>query len=88
VRALPDARAEHADIAANGNHVAIVWRSSNGMETNLYAWLSTDGGTSFEKTTLAATQGDNDQPHLVSNAQHTLVVWRTQNGVDVHEITF
>jgi hypothetical protein len=88
LRALPDAQAEHADVAARGDKVAIVWRSFLGKDTSLKAWLSTDGGKTFETRLLATTRGNNDQPHLVANDAHMVVVWRTEEKAQIHELNF
>jgi hypothetical protein len=83
VRALPDSRAEHADVAAAGDRVAIVWRSFDGQSTRLRAWLSADGGKTFRIQELGATDGENDQPHLVRSGHAIYNVWRTALGVKV-----
>jgi hypothetical protein len=83
VRSLPDERAEHADVAAIGERVAIVWRSFDGQDTRLRAWLSVDGGAHFRVAELGATAGDNDQPHLVQHDGKIHSVWRTASGVQV-----
>lgn len=88
VRALPDAQAEHADVAALGEHVAIVWRSYAGKQTSLKAWLSRDGGKTFETRLLATASGNNDHPRLVANDTRMVVVWRTEQQAEIHEITF
>ena len=88
VRALPDAQAEHADVAAIGDKVAIVWRSFQGKETTLKAWLSKDGGKTFETRLLATARGNNDQPRLVRNSSRMVVVWRTDEQAQIHELNF
>jgi hypothetical protein len=88
VQLLPDAQAEHADVAAQGNKVAIVWRSYQGQDTALKAWLSRDGGKTFETRLLARTQGENDQPRLIANDTQMVVVWRTRDKAEIHAITF
>jgi hypothetical protein len=88
VRALPDAQAEHADVAALGDKVAVVWRSFLGKETALKAWISQDGGKTFETRLLAKTSGGNDQPRLVSNGSQLVVVWRKEDKADIYAITF
>ena len=85
---LPDERAEHASVAANGNRVAVVWRSVDGMTTTLKAWLSADGGRSFQLRQLAQAQGENDFPRLAQLGARIAVVWRTNNEVQVHDIQF
>ncbi|MBI2751296.1 MAG: hypothetical protein HYX43_18685 [Burkholderiales bacterium] len=86
VRRLPDERAEHADVAALGARVAVVWRSTDGMATTLKAWLSTDGGQHFHTKTLGHAQGDNDHPRLAQQGDRLVVVWRTEKEVQVHDI--
>ena len=88
LRVLPDARAEHADVMADGKKVAIVWRSTEGASTQLKAWLSTDAGQSFELKDLSQAQGYNDHPRLVQSKDRMAVVWRTMNGVQVHALAF
>jgi hypothetical protein len=88
VRALPDARAEHADVLAAGQRVAVVWRSVNGVQSTLHAWLSKDGGITFHLQTLGKVQGDNDHPRLAQQGARMVAVWRNAKEVQVHEITF
>ena len=88
VIALPDERAEHADVMAQGKNVAVVWRSSEGMKTTLRAWLSRDGGKRFEIKNIAETNGYNDHPRLVQSNQRMAIVWRLPKGAQVYEIKF
>lgn len=88
VRALPDEGAEHADVLASGDRVAVVWRSVDGAQSTLKAWLSTDSGQSFRLVTLASVKGDNDQPRLAQRGQRMVAVWRNSKEVQVHEIRF
>jgi hypothetical protein len=88
VRPLPDAQAEHADVVAHGDKVAIVWRSFQGKETSLKAWLSSDGGKSFETRLLATARGNNDHPRLIERDGRMLVVWRTDEQAQMHELHF
>ncbi len=88
VRQLPDARAEHADVLSDGQQVAVVWRSSEGATTTLKAWLSRDGGQSFQLKILGQTTGYNDHPRLAQSGPRMVVVWRTTQEIQVHDITF
>jgi hypothetical protein len=88
VRALPDARAEHADVLADGPNVAVVWRSSEGAVTSLKAWLSTDGGQNFALKTLGQATGYNDHPRLAQSGSRMVVVWRNTQETQVHELRF
>jgi hypothetical protein len=88
VRLLPDERAEHADVMASGQRVAVVWRSIDGMTSTLKAWLSTDGGQTFRTQVLSQVKGDNDFPRLVQQGSRMAVVWRNTTEVQVHDIQF
>jgi len=88
VRALPDERAEHADVLAWGTRVAVVWRSVDGARTTLKAWLSGDGGQTFRLHTLGKITGDNDHPRLAQQGARMVAVWRNANEVQVHELKF
>ncbi|MFY7867724.1 hypothetical protein [Roseateles sp.] len=74
VRALPDPAAEHADLAASGAKLAIVWRSFDGQAHRLRAWVSNDGGQHFELKDLRSSPMDNDHPRLLLR--------RTGSGAD------
>lgn len=82
VRPLP-VGAAHADVAARGNRVAIVWKRFDGTMTRVESWLSQDGGRNFTAGPTLQTAGNSDQPRLLSNDKATLVVWRTDDGVAV-----
>ena len=88
VRLLPDERAEHADVMASGQQVAVVWRSIDGMTSTAKAWLSTDGGQSFRVQILGQVRGGNDYPRLVQQGSRMAVVWRNSTEVQVHDIQF
>jgi hypothetical protein len=89
VRAVPDPGAEHADVAAIGSQVVVVWRSFDGQRFTIRAWVSRDGGQRFELRELAHTVHANDQPRLVSDGTRLWLLWRdvyrTQvEVIDVH----
>ena len=75
-------------MAASGDRVAVVWRSVDGAQSTLKAWLSTDSGQSFRLVTLASVTGDNDQPRLAQQGERMVAVWRNTKEVQVHEIRF
>jgi hypothetical protein len=85
---LPDQRAEHADVMSYKEKVAIVWRSSEGNKTSLKAWLSRDGGKTFEVTNLGDTVGYNDHPRLAQLGARMVVVWRLPEEIKTYEISF
>ena len=88
VRSLPDERAEHADVAASGRKVAIVWRSYDGERTRVRAWVSADDGASFVVRELMSSPLDNDHPRLVANGPDNFVVWRTERDIHVRKIAW
>jgi hypothetical protein len=88
VRALPDEAAEHADVAVAGERVAVVWRSVEGARSTLRAWLSSDGGQTFQLRELAQVQGENDHPRLAQQGERLVVVWRNTKEVQVYELRF
>jgi hypothetical protein len=85
---LPDERAEHADIMAIGERVVVAWRSTDGMQTTLKAWLSNDGGRSFTVRELGQVGVANDFPRLVQQGTRIAAVWRNVNEVKVYDINF
>lgn len=88
VRPLPDERAEHADVLAVGERVAIVWRSADGARSSIKAWLSSDGGHNFREQSLGEVNGPNDFPRLVEHAGQFVVVWRNAQEVLTYVLTF
>ena len=87
VKALPDARAEHADVLAHKQRVVVVWRSSEGSTSTLKAWISENEGQSFSVKVLGQTQGPNDHPRLVQRAEKMLVVWRDTKEIKVYDVS-
>ncbi|QDF99715.1 hypothetical protein CJ010_11000 [Azoarcus sp. DD4] len=76
-RPLGGERAAHADVAAAGGRVALVWKEFDGERTRLYAELSADGGGSFRRTELAATTGASDQPRILRRGDDFFAFWHT-----------
>lgn len=85
VQALP-AGATHADIVVRGNIVGIVWKRFDGSVTRVESWVSKDGGRHFASGPSLQTEGESDQPRLVSNDTSMLMVWRTAAGVAVADL--
>lgn len=88
VRALPDPRAEHADVLAAGEQVAVVWRSTDGARSSIKAWLSADGGRNFREQWLGEVSGPNDFPRLAQHAGRMVVVWRNAQEVLTYALAF
>lgn len=76
-RRLGGDAAAHADIAAQGERVAIAWKEFDGERTRLRGLLSRDGGESWSEVDLAATAGPSDQPRLLARDGRFLVFWNT-----------
>jgi hypothetical protein len=77
-RALPDVRAEHADIAAAGARVWIVWKSFDGAHTSIRMTASRDGGQSWTEQSLLKTARGSDQPRLLLQGERAVLAWNTQ----------
>ena len=86
VRTVPDPGAEHADVAAIGSQVVVVWRSFDGQRFTIRAWVSRDGGQRFELRELAHTVHANDQPRLVSDGTRLWLLWRDVHRTQVEVI--
>lgn len=76
-RSLPDG-AEHADIAASGSKVWMVWKRFDGQQTVVGLMQSADGGVTWAESVLASTTGSSDHPHLQVHAQQAWLVWNTE----------
>lgn len=85
-QALPTG-ATHPDIAVDGSKVAIVWKRFDGTATQVESWLSKDGGKHFTPGPSLKTDGDSDQPRVVSKDGAMLVVWRRADGIAVADLT-
>ncbi|MFZ5544259.1 MAG: sialidase family protein [Pseudomonadota bacterium] len=85
-RLLPDEGAEHADVAAAGERVAVVWRSFAAGATRLRAWCSTDGGRRFTLRELASSIEENDQPRLLRHGDRLIALWRDAQEVHVETL--
>lgn len=79
--------AAHADLAAAGSHLAIVWKEFDGERTRLHALISSDRGVSFTPRELDATAGASDQPRVLARGDTLYVFWRTEKeGFRLHRL--
>lgn len=76
--ALPDANAEHADLALSGERVAVVWTTFDGNTTGLSAWVSPDGGRSGTLHRLASTAAGADHARALSHGGRLYAFWHTE----------
>ena len=74
---LGGVRAEHGDVLAAGNSIAVVWKEFDGQATTVRARWSAQGGA-WQERTLATTAGASDHPHLVGDGGAIWLVWRTE----------
>lgn len=80
-------QAEHAEVAAAGDRVAVAWKEFDGTATGIHARLSPDGGATWSQVTVAATQGASDHPHLVRRGAELWLLWRTaDDGIIVRKL--
>lgn len=87
VMRLGGPQAEHAEVAAAGQRVAVVWKEFDGAATGIHAQLSPDGGATWSKYTIASTQGSSDHPHLMRRGAELWLLWRTaDDGIIVRKI--
>ena len=71
--------AVHADIAVNGNRVAIAWKEFDGENTRLRGLVSRDGGERWQEINLAATPGSSDHPRVLAFGENLYVFWNTRD---------
>ncbi|MES3021062.1 MAG: sialidase family protein [Pseudomonadota bacterium] len=81
---LGTAQAQHADIAVQGDAVALAWKQFDGGATAVVGRHSRDRGASWEQHVLASTSGNSDHPRLLATPAGIVLVWRTEaEGVRV-----
>lgn len=70
--------AAHADLAASGRRLAIVWKEFDGERTRLRAMVSADAGETFTERELASTAGASGQPQVLAHGGGFLAFWHTR----------
>ena len=76
--AVGDESAAHADVAAAGRRVAVVWKSFDGERTRLHVMRSDDGGQHWQTQALAATTEASAQPLVLARDGRFHVFWHTR----------
>lgn len=74
--------AAHADIAASGNRVVVVWKEFDGTRARLRAMISDrpgSAGDAWRERDLRATAGASDQPRVLEHGGQFYAFWHTQN---------
>ena len=80
-------QAEHDEVGASGQRVAVVWKEFDGKSTGIHAQVSPDGGASWSKHTVATTQGGSDHPHIMRRGAELWLLWRTaDDGIVVRKL--
>ena len=70
--------AAHADIAAAGQRVVVVWKEFDGTRSRLRAMISDNGGESWRERDLLSTAGASDQPRVLEHGGRFHAFWNTQ----------
>jgi hypothetical protein len=85
---IDDAQASHADIGIAGSHIAIAWKSFDGVRVTLKLMSSKDGGVTFSTVQLSqtATTGTGDQPRVIKRGDALQVAWRTNERMEVFDV--
>lgn len=84
---LGTTQASHADIAVQGNQIAIVWKQFDGQATAILARMSNDGGITWQENELARTAGESDKPYMTAAPSGLVLYWRTQNeGIRIVQV--
>lgn len=77
-RTVGGQRAEHADLVAAGQRLALVWKEFDGERTHLFADLSDDAGQTFKTVALAVSSGASDQPRALQRGTALYAFWRSE----------
>lgn len=84
---LGGVRAEHGEVLAAGQTIAVVWKEFDGNNTKVVARLSGKPGAPWQQRVVASSNGTSDHPHLVRHGQAIWLVWRTEDdGIVVSKL--
>ena len=72
--------AEHADLAAAGDRLAIAWKEFDGARSRLRAMRSDDAGATWREAELGASAGPSGNPQVLVRAGGFLVFWNTRDA--------
>ena len=71
----------HADVLADTDRVALVWREFNGEQTSIAGMISTDRGQNWPAPrTLASTESAADYPFLLTDGGKFYVSWFAEDS--------
>jgi hypothetical protein len=85
VRKLPIG-AMHADIATTDDVLAIAWKRFDGNSTRVETWISHDQGMTFSDGPVIQSNGESDQPRLITSDGRIFLVWRRTEGTAVRQL--
>lgn len=81
-------QASHADVAVQGNQIAVAWKEFDGMATSVVARWSDDDGKSWREAKMGDTLSESDKPYLLTAPHGIVLIWRTQKeGIRVMPVT-
>ncbi len=72
--------AEHADLAAAGDRIAIAWKEFDGERSRLRALRSDDAGNTWRESELAATGGPSGHPLVLKRDGTFYVFWNRRDA--------
>ncbi|HUN68518.1 MAG TPA: sialidase family protein [Burkholderiales bacterium] len=72
--------AEHADLSAIGNKLAIAWKEFDGERSRLRAARSDDAGRTWRESELAATDSPSGQPFVLAHDGTFYVFWNRRDA--------
>lgn len=70
--------AAHADLAASGGRVVVVWKEFDGTRSRLRAMISDNGGKGWRDRDLRVTADASDQPRVLEYGGQFYAFWNTQ----------
>jgi hypothetical protein len=88
LRRVGDDGAAHADLAVDGEHVAIAWKTFVDGRSHLRGMISADGGNTWKESELTSVAGASDHPRVICHEHQFYVFWNTrENPLLVTQLT-
>jgi len=79
-RRIGGAAAEHADLAAAGNRIAVAWKEFDGERSRLRAMRSDDAGATWRESELASSGGPSGHPFVLARDGAFHVFWNRRDA--------
>ncbi|MEM1143508.1 MAG: hypothetical protein AAGI88_13085 [Pseudomonadota bacterium] len=81
-----EASASHADIAAIGSHVYVVWKKESAAGTRIMLTSSSDDGATWQAPLeVHRTTEDSDYPFLLTAGSRVYLAWKTDDQLRLSE---